>query len=67
MTKNDKKHIQSARNTGDTLMLVKAICTVHRSGSARTQAECERMIDEAWLNSWVVVINGCMVPVNQYA
>ena len=31
------------------------------------QAECERMIDEAWLNSWVVVINGCMVPVNQYA
>ena len=61
MTKNDNKHIQAALASGDVRLAARAIAAVHRSGSARTQVECERMIDDHGLRALVRSVNGCLV------
>lgn len=61
MTKNDKKHIDAALASGDVRLAARAIATVHRSGSARTQADCERLVDAHGLRALVRSVNGCMI------
>ena len=56
MTKNDKKAISCA--AASPAVLIRTICAIHRSGSAKTQAECLALA--ASLSGWKIV-NGCMV------